>query len=195
MRHATINRKTTETDIQLVLNLDGVGTSKVQTGIGFFDHMLSLLSAHSFFDLTLTAKADLHIDGHHCVEDIGICLGQAFRLALGDCKGIYRYASGLFPMDEALAQIAVDICNRSTLLFKHSLSKTKVGDFDTELCDEFFRAFVEHAKISLHMYILSGQNNHHIIEACFKGLGQVLRQATEQDPKRKGTIPSTKGML
>ena len=195
MRKTSVHRKTMETDINLSLCLDGTGNHDIHTGIGFFDHMLTLLSAHSSFDLDIKAKGDLHIDTHHCVEDVGICLGQAFRISLGECKGIYRYSAGLFPMDEALTQIAVDISNRPSLIFKHPMEKVKIGEFDTELCHEFLNAFVSHARITLHIHILYGENHHHMVESCFKGLGRTLGQACAQDPKRQDSIPSTKGVL
>lgn len=192
-RIGTIDRKTGETKIQLSLHLDGKGTTDIHTGIGFFDHMLTLLGYHGQFDLTVDAQGDLDVDYHHTVEDVGIVLGHAFREALGDCKGIHRYASGLIPMDEALAQIAIDISNRPYLAFSASVGKTKVGTFDVELLEEFLRAFVNNARLTLHVSLLSGDNLHHIIESVFKGLGIMLRQAVQVDPTKD--TPSTKGVL
>lgn len=194
-RLGQINRKTNETDIQLSLNLDGKGVSTLQTGIGFFDHMLTLFSKHGRFDLTLAVKGDLEVDFHHTVEDVGICLGQVFREALGDARGITRYASLRLPMDEALCDIAIDVSNRPVLIFNADLPKTKIGEFDTELMKEFFQAFVSHSRVTLHVDLVRGDNLHHCCEACFKALGVVLRDAVAIDPKRADEIPSTKGLL
>ena len=193
-RETTISRKTNETDITLSLNIDGTGKSSISTGIAFFDHMLDLFTQHGLFDLTIKATGDLEVDYHHCTEDIGICLGQALKTTLGDNKGITRYASSITPMDESLSQIAIDISNRPFLHFNYNFSKTKIGTFDVELIEEFFTAFVNNARISLHIDIIRGQNLHHIIESCFKGFGTCLDKATQIDPRKKG-IPSTKGIL
>ena len=194
MRQAQISRKTSETQIDLKFAIDGSGQRQILTGIPFFDHMLDLFTKHGHFDLSLNVKGDIEIDYHHTVEDVGICLGEAFRQALGDSKGIVRYASGLIPMDECLCQLAVDLSNRPYLSFKADLGKTKVGSFDVELAEEFFRAFVMNARITLHLELLSGENLHHIIEACFKALGVVLDRSSMTD-SRKNDIPSTKGTL
>ncbi len=193
-RSAQITRNTKETQIDLTLGIDGTGASSIQTGIGFFDHMLDLFSTHGLFDLALTVNGDLNIDGHHTVEDIGICLGQAFHNAMGDCKGITRYADVLVPMDESLCQCAIDISGRSYLGFKHNFQNEKVGEFDVELVEEFFNAFVSNARINLHMHLREGSNTHHKIEACFKAFGVCLDRATCIDPRKKG-VPSTKGIL
>lgn len=194
MRQATINRKTGETDIQLTLNLDGQGQYSINTGLPFFDHMLNLFAKHGRFDLTLQAKGDTEVDGHHTVEDVGICLGQAFVSALGNAAGIERYASGLFPMDETLCQVALDVCNRAYFHFEGDIPTAKAGDFDTELLEEFFRAFAMNARITLHLSIVYGKNAHHILESAFKGIAVCLFRATRVDPERSD-IPSTKGML
>jgi imidazoleglycerol-phosphate dehydratase len=194
-RTAKISRKTAETSIDLNINLDGSGKSTINTGLGFFDHMLTLFSKHGLFDLTVKVKGDLHVDGHHTVEDVGICLGQAFSQALGDFKGIKRYASALIPMDETLCQIAVDISNRPYLVFKADFPKSKIGDFDAELVEEFFRAFTFNAKLNLHITLVHGDNLHHGAEACFKALAVALDQASSIDPRKKDSIPSTKGVL
>ena len=193
-REGIISRSTNETQIKLSLNLDGSGKSELSTGIAFFDHMLDLFSTHGLFDLTIEAKGDLDVDYHHTVEDIGICLGQAFKKAIGDAKGIARYASGLIPMDESLCQIAVDIANRPHLSFTSTPLKSKVGDFDSELLKEFLTAFTNQSGICLHINCLQGENTHHIIESCFKALGVILDKATIID-NRKKSIPSTKGTL
>jgi imidazoleglycerol-phosphate dehydratase len=193
-RNATIRRKTGETDIDLSFTLDGSGQSDINTGIAFFDHMLDLFTKHGHFDLNLTLNGDLAVDYHHSVEDAGICLGQAFKEALGDARGIQRYASGLIPMDEACCEMALDISNRPMLIFDCDLPKTKVGTFDVELVEEFFNAFVSNARVTLHIRIIRGTNLHHIIEACFKAFGRILGAASTQIPGRND-IPSTKGML
>lgn len=193
-RSASIERNTKETQVSLSLSLDGIGKNSIATGIAFFDHMLDLFSHHGLFDLSVAVKGDLDVDFHHTVEDVGICLGQAFRDALGDAKGITRYASSLTPMDESLCRIALDISNRPHLDFHCDLPKTKVGTFDVELAEEFFRAFVNNARITLHLDVLRGQNLHHVIESCFKGFGRCLDIATQVDA-RKPNIPSTKGIL
>ncbi len=193
-RNGKINRKTSETDVNLQFTLDGSGQSSCQTGIPFLDHMLDLFATHGLFELTVEANGDLDVDFHHTTEDIGICLGLAFKEALGDAKGIYRYASGAIPMDESLCQMAIDISNRPHLSFNADLAKGKVGDFDVELVEEFFNAFVSNARVSLHIDIVAGTNLHHMIEACFKAFGVILDRATRHDPLKKG-VPSTKGIL
>ena len=195
MRTATINRKTGETDISLTLNLDGTGVCEIATGCGFLDHMLTLFARHGRFDLTVTCKGDTEVDDHHSVEDIGICLGQAFRRALGDCKGIVRYGSMILPMDEALILTAVDISGRDHLSYQLSIPTEKVGTFDTELVEEFLTAFTRQAALTLHVRQLDGKNSHHIIEGAFKSLARSLRAAVAIDPATVGEVPSTKGVL
>ena len=195
MRTAEINRKTAETDIALSLNLDGKGDSKIDTGCGFLNHMLTLFSKHGRFDLNVTCKGDIDVDYHHTVEDIGICLGQAFEKALGDKKGIIRYGSMVLPMDETLILSAVDISGRGFLGYELSIPTEKVGDFDTELCEEFFLAFTRNFPISLHIKQLDGKNSHHIIEGTFKSVGRSLKQAVKIDADFADEIPSTKGVL
>ena len=195
MRIAEINRKTAETDIQLVLNLDGKGDSKINSGSGFFDHMLTLFARHGSFDLELDCKGDTEVDLHHSVEDIGICLGDAFKTALGDMRGITRYGSMLLPMDEALIMTAVDISGRPYLRYRMKIPAPMVGDFDTELLREFVIAFAFNAGITLHIRRLDGVNSHHIIEGTFKSLGRTLKKAVAIDEKAKDEIPSTKGVL
>ncbi|MBQ5501603.1 MAG: imidazoleglycerol-phosphate dehydratase HisB [Selenomonas sp.] len=193
-RSAEIKRQTAETNITLQLNLDGKGQGKISSGIGFFDHMLNLLTAHGQLDLTLNCQGDLQVDGHHSVEDIGIALGDAFKQAIGDKKGICRYGTFYLPMDESLAFVTLDISGRPFLVYDGGEMAPQVGGFDTELTEEFLRAFAMHAGITLHVKILYGTNTHHKIEAIFKALGHALRQAVSFDPKVTG-IPSTKGML
>ena len=195
MREATITRKTAETDIRLTLNLDGSGKSDVQSGLGFLDHMLTLFAKHGRFDLTLRCAGDTQVDGHHSAEDIGICLGQAFREALGDKKGIVRYGDTTLPMDEALILTAVDISGRAYLACELSIPAQKVGDFDTELVAEFWAAFVRSAALTLHIRQLSGMNSHHIIEGVFKSAARTLRKACALDPALGDEVPSTKGTL
>ncbi len=195
MRIGKQNRKTNETEIQLTWNLDGSGKFDGKSGVGFLDHMLDLFAAHGLFDIELKMKGDLQIDGHHSVEDLGICLGLAFKEALGDAKGIRRYASGIIPMDESACQMAIDISNRPFLNFAAELPKAKVGEFETELVQEFFQAFVSNARITLHIWVLAGSNLHHIVESVFKAFGMLLRQALETDPRRAEQVPSTKGIL
>lgn len=195
MRTSEIKRVTGETDIELSLNLDGVGNSKIATGCGFLDHMLTLFAKHGRFDLTVSCKGDTQVDDHHSVEDIGICLGQALREALGDCAGIARYGSMMLPMDEALVLCAVDVSGRSYLVYDLEIPMQKVGTFDTELVEEFLTAFVRSAGITLHVKKLDGKNSHHIIEGAFKALARALSQAVAIDEKRAGEIPSTKGVL
>jgi imidazoleglycerol-phosphate dehydratase len=195
MRTATVKRKTKETDIEVAVDLDGKGLSTISTGIGFLDHMLDLLARHSRIDITVKAVGDLHIDFHHTAEDTGIALGQAVRQALGDMKGITRYADVHVPMDEALTRVAIDISGRPFLVFKAEFARDKVGTFDTELVQEWFQAFAMNAGITLHAECLYGSNDHHIAESCFKGLARALRAAVAIDPRAKDEVPSTKGSL
>ncbi|MEJ1156958.1 imidazoleglycerol-phosphate dehydratase HisB [Prosthecomicrobium sp. N25] len=195
MRSATVTRKTRETDITVALDLDGTGRSDIRTGVGFFDHMLDQVARHGMVDLEIRAEGDLHIDQHHTVEDVGIALGQAFRKALGDMRGITRYADVHLPMDEALTRCAIDISGRPYLVFQADFSRPKIGDFDTELVEEWFRAFAMNAGITLHVANLYGSNNHHIAESCFKALARALRTAVAIDPRRAHEVPSTKGSL
>ncbi len=195
MRTATVARTTKETDISVTLSLDGTGLAEISTGVGFFDHMLDQIARHALMDMSVAAKGDLHIDDHHTVEDVGIALGQAFRQALGDMKGITRYADVHIPMDETLTRVALDISGRPFLVFRTQFSATKIGTFDTELVREFFQAFAMNAGITLHVETLYGANNHHIAESCFKGLARALRAAVSQDARQSGRIPSTKGSL
>lgn len=194
MRTAKITRDTTETQINLTVNLDGSGTGQIDSAVPFLDHMLTLLARHGAFDLSLQARGDIDIDAHHTVEDVGICLGQAFSRALGDKAGITRYGHALVPMDEALVLVAVDLSGRSHLSFQVDLPTARVGNFDTELVEEFMRALVNNAGLTLHVNMLAGKNTHHIIEAIFKALGRALRAAWTKDPRATG-IPSTKGVL
>ncbi|MED4534031.1 imidazoleglycerol-phosphate dehydratase HisB [Metabacillus fastidiosus] len=193
-RAASIDRKTNETNISLSLSIDGEGKSELKTDVPFMDHMLDLFTKHGQFDLTVNADGDIEIDDHHTTEDIGICLGQAFKDALGDKKGIKRYGNAFVPMDEALAQVVVDLSNRPHFEFKGELPSSRVGTFDTELVDEFLWKFALEARINLHVIIHHGRNTHHIIEAIFKALGRALDEASTVDPRIKG-VPSTKGML
>ena len=195
MRKASLDRKTTETQIAVSINLDGTGAYDVKSGVGFLDHMLELLSRHSLMDIKLRAKGDTHIDFHHTTEDSGIALGQAFAKALGDRKGIRRYADCFLPMDEALTRAAIDVSGRPYLVWKVEFSRPKIGEFDTELVREWFQAFAMNAGVTLHVQTLYGDNCHHIAESCFKALARVLRAATEIDPRQKDRIPSTKGSL
>ena len=195
MRQATIKRTTKETDVEVAVDLDGKGAASIATGIGFLDHMLDLLARHSRIDLTVKAKGDLHIDHHHTTEDVGIAIGQAVRDALGDKKGITRYADVDMPMDEALTRVAIDISGRPFLVFKSEFVRDKVGSFDTELVQEWFQAFAMNAGVTLHVATLYGTNDHHIAESCFKGLARALRAAIAIDPRAAGEIPSTKGTL
>ena len=195
MRIATINRKTAETDISLTLNLDGEGKSRIDTGCGFLDHMLTLFAKHGRFDLDVTCRGDTNVDDHHTVEDVGICLGDAFRQTLGDCRGIARYGSMILPMDETLALCAVDISGRSCLVFGLDIPAPRVGSFDTELVEEFFAAFVRRAELTLHVKKLDGKNSHHIIEGAFKAFARAMAQAVKIDAERANEIPSTKGVL
>lgn len=195
MRTASVERNTKETQISVSLNLDGSGTYDVSTGIGFLDHMLEQLSRHSLIDLTVKAEGDLHIDFHHTTEDTGIAIGEAFAIALGDRKGITRYGSAYIPMDETLSRVALDISNRPYLIWRVDFSKPKLGDMDTELFKEWFQAFAQAAGITLHVDNLYGENNHHIVESCYKGIARALRQAIEIDPRKADEVPSTKGVL
>ena len=195
MRTAELARKTNETDIYLKLNLDGSGKSEIDTGCGFLDHMLTLLTRHARFDMTVKCVGDTNVDYHHTAEDIAIVLGKVFKEALGDMKGITRYGSMLLPMDETLILSAVDISGRSHLLFDLQIPAEKVGDFDTELCEEFFWGFVRHAKVTLHINQLAGTNPHHIIEGAFKSVARSLKTAVAIDEDYKNEIPSTKGVL
>lgn len=194
-RKASISRKTNETSIKVELNLDGTGKYDIKTGIGFFDHMLEQLSRHSLIDMKIRADGDLHIDAHHTTEDVGIAIGQALSKALGNRAGITRYASLDLAMDETLTRAALDVSGRPFLVWKADFSRDKVGDFDTELFQEFFHAFAQNAGITLHVTNIYGTNNHHIAETCFKAVARCLRIAIEIDPRQKGVIPSTKGTL
>ena len=195
MRTATIKRSTSETSIEVSINLDGTGVYDVETGVGFFDHMLEQLSRHSLIDLTVRTKGDLHIDEHHTVEDTGIAIGQAFAQALGDKRGITRYGDALSPMDETLTRVALDISGRPWLVWKDLFSQTRLGTMDTEMFEHFFHSFAQAAGITLHVETLYGTNNHHIAEAAFKGVARALRTAIEIDPRKADAIPSTKGIL
>ena len=195
MRNAEIIRKTSETDIVLSLNLDGSGKSDIDTGVGFLDHMLTLFASHGGFDLSVKCQGDVNVDDHHSAEDIGICLGQAFAKALGDAKGIKRYGSMILPMDEALILCALDVSGRDCLVYRLQIPTAKVGSFDTELVEEFFSAFVRHARICLHFQQLEGRNSHHIIEGAFKAFAHAMATAVRINPAKADVIPSTKGML
>lgn len=195
MREAKVARKTTETDIEVALNLDGTGKYDIQTGIGFLDHMLESLARHSLIDLKVCAEGDLHIDFHHTTEDTGIAIGDAVHKALGDRRGIRRYASSMIPMDETLSRVSIDVSDRPYLIWKVDFSKPKLGEMDTELFKEWFQAFAQNARITLHVENIYGENNHHIVESCFKALARALRDATETDPRAADSIPSTKGTL
>ena len=195
MRTSDISRATAETDIRLSLDLDGCGDSDIDTGVGFLDHMLTLLARHARFDLYVKARGDINVDDHHTVEDVGIVLGQAFAEAIGDKKGICRYGECILPMDEALILCALDISGRDYLGYALEVPTEKVGTFDTELAEEFWLGFVRNCPCSLHVRELAGENSHHILEAVFKGLGHTLRGAVDFDPKHAGEIPSTKGLL
>ena len=195
MRNGYIQRRTAETDITLKLELDGSGKSKINTGCGFMDHMLTLFAAHGGFDLEVECRGDVQVDYHHSIEDIGICLGKAFDQALGERRGINRYGSMLLPMDEALVMCALDISGRSFLVYDLQIPTEKVGDFDTELVEEFLIAFTRQAGITLHIKKLSGANSHHIIEGAFKALARALAAATSVNEKKANDIPSTKGVL
>jgi imidazoleglycerol-phosphate dehydratase len=193
-RSATIDRRTAETQIVLSLNLDGSGRAEVQTGVGFLDHMLTLFAKHGCFDLAVEAQGDLHVDQHHTVEDVGICLGQAFRQALGDRAGIRRYGHFTLPMEETLVTVALDLGGRYFLVFQAEFPTAKIGEFDTELVYDFWQAVAANALANLHIVLHHGRNSHHISEAIFKGAARALRMAVEVDPRAPG-IPSTKGTL
>ncbi len=194
-RIATVERKTKETEVFVSLNLDGTGEYDVDTGIGFLDHMLEQLSRHSLIDLKVRAEGDLHIDFHHTTEDSGIVIGEAVLQALGDLKGITRYGNAIIPMDETCTRVTLDVSQRPYLIWKVNFTKPKLGDMDTELFKEWFQAFAQAAGITLHIENMYGENNHHIVESCFKGLARALRQAIEIDPRKADAIPSTKGVL
>lgn len=193
-RKAEVKRKTKETEILLRLNLDGTGRHSVHTGISFFDHMLSLLAYHGSLDLSLRAKGDIVVDSHHTVEDVGICLGEGIKKALGEAKGIQRYGMAIIPMDETLGSVALDLSMRPCLVFNMKLRRSKIGTFDLELVEEFFRALCNHGGITLHINLLYGKNSHHMVEAVFKGFGRAFREAVALD-KRMSRVPSTKGIL
>ena len=195
MRSSEIKRKTAETDIELSLCLDGNGISKIDTGCGFLDHMLTLFASHGGFDLEVSCKGDVKVDYHHSVEDVGICLGQAFKNAVGDCKGIKRYGNMILPMDEALILCALDVSGRAYLAYGLQIPAEKIGDFDSELVEEFFLAFVRNAGITLHVKQLDGRNSHHIAEGAFKAFARALSEAVSIDRARADKVPSTKGVL
>lgn len=195
MRKATVSRTTKETRIEATLDLDGTGRAEISTGIGFLDHMLDSLARHSLIDVALQAEGDLHIDAHHTTEDSGIVLGQALSQALGERKGIRRFGDALIPMDETLTRVALDASNRPYLIWKVAIPRDKLGTMDTELFKEWFQAFAQAGGLTLHVECLYGENSHHIVESCFKGLARALRQAIEPDPRTPGTVPSTKGSL
>jgi len=195
MRQAVLERKTHETEINVSINLDGEGKYDVKTGIGFLDHMMEQLSRHSLMDIKIRAKGDLHVDFHHTVEDVGIILGQAMKKALGDLRGITRYGNAVIPMDECCTRASVDISGRPFLVWKVDFTRDKLGEMDTELFQEWFRAFAFGAGMTLHVENLYGENNHHIIESSYKALARALRAAMEIDPRKADAIPSTKGML
>ncbi|HXM31836.1 MAG TPA: imidazoleglycerol-phosphate dehydratase HisB [Xanthobacteraceae bacterium] len=195
MREGKITRSTKETEISVGVNLDGSGRAEIATGIGFLDHMLDLLARHSRIDLAVKAKGDLHIDQHHTTEDVGIVLGQAIKKALGDMRGITRYADVQVPMDETLTRVAIDISGRPVLVFRVEFPRDKIGEFDVDLVREFFQAFTTNAGVTLHVETLYGDNSHHVAESCFKGLARALRAAVALDPAANNEIPSTKGSL
>jgi len=195
MRKASVKRKTKETDVEVAVDLDGEGRASIATGIGFLDHMLDLLARHSRIDITVKAKGDLHIDHHHTTEDVGIALGQALKQALGDMKGITRYADVHVPMDEALTRVAIDISGRPFLVFQVDFVRAKLGAFDTALVQEWFQAFAVNSAMTLHVATLYGTNDHHVAESCFKGLARALRAAVAVDQRAANEIPSTKGTL
>ena len=195
MRKGTVKRTSKETDVEVAIDLDGSGAASISTGIGFLDHMLDLLARHSRIDVKIAAKGDLHIDHHHTTEDVGIALGQAVKQALGEMKGIARYADLHMPMDEALTRVAIDISGRPFLVFKAEFGRDKVGTFDTELVQEWFQAFAMNSGMTLHVATLYGSNDHHIAESCFKGLARALRTAVAIDARAANEIPSTKGSL
>jgi imidazoleglycerol-phosphate dehydratase len=194
-RRASVERNTKETEISVSVDLDGSGRSEIATGIGFLDHMLEQLSRHSLIDLKVKAKGDLHIDFHHTTEDTGIAIGEAVSKALGERTGITRYGDALIPMDETLTRVALDASNRPYLIWKVSFTRPKLGEMDTELFKEWFQAFAQNAGLTLHIENLYGENNHHIVESCYKGLARALRAAIEIDPRKSDAVPSTKGVL
>ncbi|HEY8666339.1 MAG TPA: imidazoleglycerol-phosphate dehydratase HisB [Tepidisphaeraceae bacterium] len=193
-RQADLSRQTKETKVSASINLDGAGQTSIETGVGFFDHMLDLLGRHSLIDLTVNAEGDLHVDSHHTVEDVGIVLGQLLDKCLGDKRGIHRYGWAIVPMDETLAQVAIDLSGRPAFVFRVTFSGETIGQFPVELVEEFFKAFATSAKMNLHITVPYGVNNHHIAEAIFKAVAKSLRQATSPDPRNPG-VPSTKGSL
>ena len=195
MRSASVSRRTGETDVAVSVAIDGTGKAAIQTGVGFLDHMLDLFARHALVDLEVKVVGDLHVDFHHTAEDTGIALGEAVRKALGDKRGIVRYASLDLPMDETLTRVAIDISGRPFLVFRIEFPTEKIGTFDTELVREFFQAFAMNAGVTLHVETLYGLNSHHIAESCFKGLARVLRAATARDPREGDRVPSTKGNL
>ncbi len=193
-RTATITRNTSETNVSVILNLDGTGVSNIQTGVQFLDHMLTLFAKHGIFDLDVSCKGDLGVDAHHSVEDIGICLGLALEKALGDKKGIVRFAHSYFPMDETLVRVAVDLSGRPFLVYNLRVERERVGELDSDLIEEFWKAVITHARLNLHIELLYGRNTHHIFESVFKAAGRALELATRMDPRIQG-VPSTKGVL
>ena len=193
-RKAEVKRKTKETEVSLKIDLEGSGKHSIHTGIPFFDHMLSLLAYHSSMDLSLKARGDMDVDAHHTVEDVGICLGDGIRKALGEVRGIQRYGMALIPMDEALGSVALDLSMRPWLVFHMKLKRSRIGTFDLELVEEFFKALCNHGSMTLHINLLYGRNSHHMVEAVFKGFGRALRQAISLD-SRSASVPSTKGVL
>lgn len=195
MRKAAVKRSTKETGVTVAIDLDGEGVASISTGIGFLDHMLDLLARHSRIDMTVEAVGDLHVDPHHTTEDVGIALGQAVKQALGDMKGVTRYADVHVPMDEALTRVAIDLSGRPFLVFRTAFRSDKIGNFDTQLVNEWFQAFAMNAGVTLHVETLYGVNDHHISESCFKGLARALRAAVAIDPQGKDEVPSTKGTL
>lgn len=195
MRSATVDRRTNETAIRATVRLDGTGAAEIDSGIGFLDHMLAQLARHGLIDIDLKADGDLHVDGHHTVEDTAIVLGQAVARALGDHRGIRRFGEALSAMDETLARVVIDVSGRPFLVWRVPFSQPRLGTLDTELIGHWFQSFAMNARLTLHVDVLYGENNHHIAEACFKGLARALRQAVELDPRRRDEIPSTKGTL
>jgi imidazoleglycerol-phosphate dehydratase len=195
MRKGETKRRTNETDVSVSVDLDGSGKADIKTGVGFFDHMLELFARHALIDVTAHVSGDLHVDFHHTVEDTGIALGQAILAAMGDKKGLTRYADIHLPMDETLTRVAVDVSGRPFLVFRTAFPTPKIGEFDTELVREFFQAFAMNAGVTLHVETIYGANSHHIAESCFKGLARVMRAALSVDPREGGRIPSTKGAL
>jgi imidazoleglycerol-phosphate dehydratase len=195
MREATVTRTTTETDISMRLAIDGEGLAAINSGNGFLDHMLTLFTRHGLFDLTLTCKGDTHVDFHHSMEDIGICLGKVFLQALGDCKGIVRYGAWYCPMDESLARICLDIAGRPNLVYAVTLVDRKINDFECDLVEDFFKAFTDNARITMHIDLLRGRNSHHSVEAIFKAFGKTLAQACTINSRANNMLPSTKGII